>query len=188
MPLVKPGKFRIIGGQWRGRRFPIPALDQVRPTPDRVRETLFNWLANMIVGARCLDLFAGSGALGLEAVSRGAAEVVMVDRCPKVIAHLRAIRQSLPAAPIDIVAADITQPLSLGAGGFDVVFLDPPFRQQLLPRILPLLVPYFSQHCSIYVESEAETPLDPGVLPNGFTISKAKQAGQVAYYLLRNDE
>ena len=108
-----PGRFRIIAGRWRGRRFPVPAVPGVRPTPDRVRETLFNWLGPLIPGARCLDLYAGSGALGLEALSRGAGEVVFVDQ------------SAAACAAIDAAL-----------GTLDIVFLDPPFRQDRVETLL----------------------------------------------------
>ncbi len=124
----KPHTIRIIGGDWKRTPLPVLDLDGLRPTPDRVRETLFNWLGQDLEGRRCLDLFAGSGALGFEAASRGAASVVMVERHPRAAQQLRALKDKLAARAIEIAEADA---LRIAAGlaprSFDVVFVDPPF-------------------------------------------------------------
>ncbi|MGQ9862063.1 MAG: 16S rRNA (guanine(966)-N(2))-methyltransferase RsmD [Thiobacillaceae bacterium] len=127
---------RIIGGVWRSRVIDFPDLPGLRPTPDRVRETLFNWLGQRLDGRRCLDLFAGSGALGFEAASRGAAEVVMVERDARAIASLRAQAVKLGAAQVRIVAADGLDFLAGECGRFDLILLDPPFDSgQLAPAL-----------------------------------------------------
>ena len=132
----QPGRVRIIAGRWRGRRLPVPDLPEIRPTGDRIRETLFNWLTPIIVGARCLDLFAGSGVLGFESGSRGAAEVVLVDRSRKVTAVLERETNRLNAESMTIVCADAMQWLSQSRErGFDVVFLDPPFNYEGVSEI-----------------------------------------------------
>jgi len=134
-------RLRIIGGQWRGRRLEFPDVPGLRPTPDRVRETLFNWLQADIVGARCLDLFAGSGALGLEALSRGASRVVLVDESPVATRQLEDNLQTLRTDDARIVRLPVQTFLARGPGDarYDVVFLDPPFAQGLIPPSLQLL-------------------------------------------------
>ncbi|HJV94446.1 MAG TPA: 16S rRNA (guanine(966)-N(2))-methyltransferase RsmD, partial [Albitalea sp.] len=121
-----PGRLRIIGGRWRGRRLEVPESEGLRPTPDRVRETLFNWLGRDLSGLACLDLFAGSGVLGFEAASRGAARVVMVERERETLEQLRANRAALDALQVEIVPGDAFEYLARGGERFDVVFLDPP--------------------------------------------------------------
>lgn len=122
-------KVRIIGGKWRGRNISFPDVPGLRPTGDRMRETLFNWLAPVIPGARCLDLFAGSGALGFEALSRGAASCVFVEQHATVAAQLRETARVLDAATAEIVCMDMRQWLATQSAPFDVVFLDPPFAE-----------------------------------------------------------
>ncbi|TPW17985.1 MAG: methyltransferase, partial [Halothiobacillaceae bacterium] len=117
---------RIIGGTWRSRRLEFPTVEQLRPTPDRVRETLFNWLQHRIGGARCLDLFAGSGALGFEALSRGANEVVFVEIDPAAVQALRANAQRLQADNAQIIHEEALRYLAKPADPFDIIFLDPP--------------------------------------------------------------
>ena len=132
-------ELRIIGGTWRGRRLRFPPQEEIRPTPDRVRETLFNWLGPRVVGARCLDLFAGSGALGLEALSRGAAEVTFVERDGVAVRELRARLTEWGAVGGQVEHTDAVRFLGSTARPFEVVFLDPPFASGLLPRIATLL-------------------------------------------------
>jgi 16S rRNA (guanine966-N2)-methyltransferase len=178
---------RIIGGTWRGRTWRFPA-GEIRPTPDRVRETLFNWLAPGIAGARCLDLFAGSGALGLEALSRGAARVVFVEQAP---AAARELRRTLTLWGGDRAAAAHLHTGEAGAylGGkpeaFDVVFLDPPFAGNLLEQVAARLETgaWLAPGALIYAECAAREGLPP--LPTGWLVSKAGRAGEVGYHLLR---
>src|SRR5580698_5835812 len=129
---MQPGWVRIIGGKWRGRRLPIIAVPDLRPTPDRVRETLFNWLAPIMPAANCLDLFAGSGVLGFEALSRGAKHVVMVDQSPQIIQQLQTIALTLKTNDLDIYCATVPEQLAESHTVFDVVFLDPPYQANLL--------------------------------------------------------
>ncbi|MBD3609293.1 MAG: 16S rRNA (guanine(966)-N(2))-methyltransferase RsmD [Gammaproteobacteria bacterium] len=175
---------RIIGGQWRGRKLQFPDIEGVRPTPDRVRETLFNWLQPVITGARCLDLFAGSGALGWEGLSRGAATMTMVEKAPAVARYLQQTGQLLQAEGARIQCADAVQYLQGEAEPYDIIFLDPPFRQGLLATCLESLISgrWLSEHALIYTEVEKE--LSPFPLPDGWQVRRHKQAGQVAYYLL----
>jgi 16S rRNA (guanine966-N2)-methyltransferase len=175
---------RIIAGGWRGRRLTFPDVDGLRPTPDRIRETLFNWLAPRLSGARCLDLFAGSGALGFEAGSRGAARVVMVERGAKVVASLRANRERLAANAIEIVHQDAASYLRGAPESFDVVFLDPPFGD---PDALPASVQrltgagWLGAGARIYVEMPVKMPL-VGV-PDSWVLLKDKRAGDVSFRL-----
>ena len=134
------GRFRIIGGSWRSRRLPVPADAEVRPTPDRVRETVFNWLAPVIEGARCLDLYAGSGALGLEALSRGAAEVTFVDRAPAVRRHIEDCLRLLDCDRGVTVCRDALAYLGGAPARFDIVFVDPPYRLGLAGPVMARLV------------------------------------------------
>jgi len=177
-------QLRIIGGRWRGRKVPFAALPGLRPTPDRVRETLFNWLAPVIRGSRCLDLYAGSGALGLEAASRGAAGVVMVDHAGEVVGSLREQLAILDAGEVEVIQADVVQWLQGPAQAFDVVFLDPPFRQGLLSETMRLLEEngWLAADAFIYIEAEKDLRPD---LPEGWEIYRSKQAGQVGYQLVR---
>ena len=133
-------KVRIIGGQWRGRRLPVPPVEAVRPSPDRVRETLFNWLAPRLPGARCLDLFAGTGALGFEALSRGASAATFLDTNALVLRHLEAMRAMLAAVNCEILGYDARAWLAQREPiAYDVIFVDPPFAAGLSDELLSLL-------------------------------------------------
>ena len=168
-PLPPAGKVRIIGGRWRGSRLDVPAVDGLRPSPDRVRETLFNWLQGDIGGARCLDLFAGSGALGFEAASRGAGEVVMIERDPRALAALAAAKARFGAGQVEVVGADALAWLARDADRqFDVVFVDPPFAAGLQRQVLDALVPWLSPVARVYVESARSEPGQdlPGFVPH----------------------
>lgn len=177
------GRFRIIGGEWRSRRLPVPDAAEVRPTPDRVRETVFNWLAPVLQGARCLDLYAGSGALGLEALSRGAARVVFVDRAPRVCAQLRSNLELLGCARAEVLCMDAMSCLEGRASPYDLVFLDPPYGKGLLEPLLSRLAaqPWLAAGGRVYLEQEAGAPLPP--LPAGWTLARSARAGQVSYHL-----
>ncbi len=177
-------QLRIIGGQWRSRKLTFPDSAGLRPTPDRVRETLFNWLQPIIHGARCLDLFAGSGALGFEALSRGASEVVMVDCDAQVTAFLRKHIDNLHAQGAQLVQADALNYLAAEAppAPFDIVFLDPPFRHNLLLPCCQKLEEqaWLKAGARIYLEAESEFTL---ALPQNWRITHSKRAGEVGYYL-----
>lgn len=177
--------FRIIGGTHRGRRLAFPPEEAVRPSPDRVRETLFNWLQPVISGARCLDLFAGSGAIGLEALSRGAAHVTFVDRSPGVI---RAIREHLgrlrEGGRAEAITSDVAAFLrSPPAQCFDIVFLDPPYAAGLLEPACQALEfgDWLAPQGRIYLECDAKTGLPE--LPDNWQLVRAGKAGQVAFHL-----
>jgi 16S rRNA (guanine966-N2)-methyltransferase len=173
------GRLRIVGGEYRGRRIDVPARAAVRPTPDRVRETLFNWLGQRLDGAVCLDLFAGSGALGFEAASRGAARVVMVEQDREVLAALRRSREALGAAAVEIVAGDAGAWLARGDERFDLVFLDPPFGQNAGEALLERLPSRLQGGARVYLE--AARPAAP--VPPWRELKRAR-AGQVSYQLL----
>jgi 16S rRNA (guanine966-N2)-methyltransferase len=177
------GGLRIVGGLHRGRRLPVPDEPGLRPTADRVRETLFNWLAPVIAGARCLDLFAGTGALGFEAVSRGAAEVVMVERSAAVARQLTANARALGADQALVIRADALEWLAGEGRPFDVVFLDPPFAAALLGPACERLSArgWVGPGARIYLEAAAKPGLPP--LPAGWSLVRDRRAGQVRYAL-----
>ncbi|HSH29112.1 MAG TPA: 16S rRNA (guanine(966)-N(2))-methyltransferase RsmD [Thiohalobacter sp.] len=186
-------QLRIIGGEWRGRRLKIVDQPGLRPTPDRVRETLFNWLAPVIAGSRCLDLFAGSGALGLEAASRGAASVTLVEKAGAPARQLGSNIELLQAGHRLVLAQRdalrfLDQP---PAAPFDVVFLDPPFGQGWLARCLPGLTQPGWLVPGAYVYIEAEQELDSAalqaLLPVGWQLVRSKKSGEVGYHLARAD-
>jgi 16S rRNA (guanine966-N2)-methyltransferase len=180
-----PGKVRIIGGAWRGRKLPVLEQAGLRPTPDRVRETLFNWLAPVIEGARCLDLFAGTGANCLEALSRGAAEAVMVEHARHVAAQLRQNVATLNALGAEVVETDALDYLKRAVQPFDIIFLDPPFASDLIARCSALIEErgWLKPGGLVYVE--APRAMQPLPLPASWETAKSKQAGQVGYHLLR---
>lgn len=203
---AQPGKVRIIGGRWRGTRLNVADAPGLRPTSDRVRETLFNWLQPMLPGARALDLFAGSGALGLEALSRGAAGAVLVERDPALAAELRALAARLPGGEAaQVVQADALawlaqQPVAAthaagqgvaasseniaaaGAPGFDLAFVDPPFAAGLWEAVWPLLLPRLAPTAWLYVEAPLEAPL---ALPAPWVAHREGATREVRYALYR---
>jgi len=182
-----PSSVRIIGGAWRGRKLEFPAIEGLRPTPDRVRETLFNWLQNYLPGARCLDLFSGSGALGLEALSRGAASVTFVDQAPEVINQLRSNLNTLKAQNAELIGRSAPEWLQQRPVNeevrYDLVFMDPPFRKGLAAPVCTLLEQrqMLADGALIYLETETELQLEQ--LPQNWQLYREKQAGQVAYRL-----
>lgn len=186
--MLSGGEVRIIAGRLRGRRLRFPSHEGLRPTSDRVRETLFNWLQPWIVGARCLDLFAGSGALGFEAASRGAAEVVMLEQARKVLDALRVNRDRLGTGGVDLVAADALTWLAGPARPFDLVLLDPPFDQGLLGPCCSRLAEggWIRPGGFVYLEADARAGLPP--LPVGWSWYRRGRAGQVAFGLARTAE
>lgn len=178
-------RVRIIGGRWRGRQLPVADVGGLRPTPDRVRETLFNWLQAYIEGAHCLDLFAGTGALGLEALSRGAQSVTLVETDRNAVSVLRQSIDSLQATDAQLVEADGVAWLRSASRPFDIVFLDPPFRQGLVMQCCELLEQqgWLAANALIYIEAESETGLPE--LPRHWQPLRSKTAGQVSYHLLQ---
>jgi 16S rRNA (guanine966-N2)-methyltransferase len=172
-------QIRIIGGDWRSRVIFFPDVTGLRPTPDRVRETLFNWLGQRLDGKVCLDLFAGSGALGFEALSRGALQVVMIEQSRPIARALHETAQRLSATSAEIVNAEALSYLGGPTRPFDIVFLDPPFSQALLPGVLAMLPAWLTANGRVYVESE------PGFEPGAeWKILKQRRAGQVKFQLM----
>ncbi|HEY6865503.1 MAG TPA: 16S rRNA (guanine(966)-N(2))-methyltransferase RsmD [Burkholderiales bacterium] len=178
----RPNTVRIIGGRWRSRIVDFGDVAGVRPTPDRVRETLFNWLGQTLADLDCLDLFAGSGALGFEAASRGARSVVMVEKHPRVLESLRASARALDAANVRLVHGDALEFLRVPGVRYDVVFVDPPYRLALAEQALSLLPPVLAPDARVYVESDA-----PLRVAAGWTMIRQARAGQVHYHLLGRD-
>jgi 16S rRNA (guanine966-N2)-methyltransferase len=174
---------RIIGGRHRGRRLRFPAGVALRPTPDRVRETLFNWLQPRIVGARVLDLFAGSGALGLEALSRGAASVTCVEKDRRAAAAIEALAREWNETGVRVACADALDWLASPDGVFDIVFLDPPYDAGILAPAAAALVQHqrLAADARVFVESRAREPLP--VLPAGWRSLRSGCAGEVGYHL-----
>jgi len=184
---TKSNQVRIIAGQWRGRKLAFPDIDGLRPTSDRIRETLFNWLAPVLPGASCLDLFAGSVALGFEAASRGAARVVMNERNPLVVRALQDSKARLAADQVEVLGGDAQNCLARCVGPFDVVFLDPPFSQpHLLAATADLLARgnFLKDGTYIYVETPSDADFND--LPAGWQLYRQKQAGAVSYRLYRS--
>ncbi len=173
-------KVRIIGGELRSRMISLPDAEGLRPTPDRVRETLFNWLGQTLYGRTCLDLFAGSGALGFEAASRGAERVVMVERNPAVLRALQDNVKKLGCANVFIQGQDGLEFVSRDAQQYDVIFLDPPFQSDYLPRLLEILPHRLNKNGVVYVESGAAITVPPP-----WQVVKSGKAGQVHYQLLQ---
>jgi 16S rRNA (guanine(966)-N(2))-methyltransferase RsmD len=176
-----PGFVRIIGGRWKRSRLPVTDAPGLRPTPDRVRETVFNWLGQDLTGRRCLDAFAGAGALGFEAASRGAAEVVLIERDRRLAASLTQTAQRLEGDRIiRVVAADAIAWMARAApGSFDVVFLDPPFDSSLAAPALAAALPLVADRGLVYVEGPAEPAVPPG-----WALLRSGRAGAVQFGLI----
>lgn len=179
---------RIIGGRWRSRQFRFLDLDGLRPTPDRVRETLFNWLQMDIAGSRVLDLFAGSGALSFEALSRAAAKATLIERDRQQVKSLRAIREQLQAEQADIIEADSLRWLATAAAPqqpYDIILVDPPFHQDLVASVLAALVAkgWLMRAAWVYIETE----LAPEAIaaPDGMVLHRQTRAGMVHALLYR---
>jgi 16S rRNA (guanine966-N2)-methyltransferase len=178
-------ELRIIGGTWRGRRVRFVPSPELRPTPDRVRETLFNWLQPVIAGSRCLDLYAGSGALGLEALSRGAERVVFVDHEPAAIEQLRSTLTMLKSAGGELRLTPAQRYLASTPEPFDIVLLDPPFADESLQAICVALESrgWLAPAASIYIERPARE--GPPPLPATWSLHRTGRAGEVGYHLAR---
>ena len=174
---------RIIGGLFRGKKLQFPDVEDLRPTPDRVRETLFNWLMADIRDARCLDAFAGSGALGFEAYSRGAAQVVLIEQSAAAYSNLKKIASAFNSPKLSVLQADACKFILTSKQQFDIIFLDPPFAANLLPQCLSLLAQsnLLPTDGLLYLESAQEIILDPAIWQK----IKLKSAGQVVYGLYK---
>ncbi len=177
------GQLRIIAGKWRSRKLAFPQQEELRPTPDRVRETLFNWLQADIPGSRCLDMFAGSGALGFEAASRGAGEVVMIEQRRDTASALTDNIKLLDADNLQIVIADAVEWLRNNQRAFDIVFLDPPYKSGLLGQCCEILQSgqSLAENAKIYLEHARGD--DAIAIPDSWECLKDKSAGQVTYKL-----
>ena len=184
----RPGRLRIVAGKWRSRLLPIADQTGLRPTASRVRETLFNWLSSDIRGSRCLDLFACTGALAFEALSRGAASATMIESSPKVVDLLRSSAGLLDATDARIDCANAMSFLNRPASErYDIVFLDPPFSDDLVEECCQLLHSndWLADDAAVYIEQDKSRPLPS--LPAGWTITKDKIAGHVRFVLVRLD-
>ena len=183
------GQLRIIGGQWRRRTLHFPAIDTLRPSPDAVRETLFNWLMPYIRGCVCLDLFSGSGAFGFEAVSRGAAKAILVEKSPQAVKYLNQSSQALNAGTlIEVRHQNAEKYLNSSKTKFDLVFLDPPFQEQILENICNKLIEYnrLNPDALIYIETpKSNTPLP---IPSSWHIIRQARRGQVQSTLINSRE
>jgi 16S rRNA (guanine966-N2)-methyltransferase len=176
---LSANEVRIVGGEWRSRRIRFTPIEGLRPTPDRVRETLFNWLGQDLAGVTCVDLFAGSGALGFEAASRGARRVVMVERDRTALASLERNRDALPAPQVEVVRMDALEFLRCNTAEYDVIFLDPPFAADMWSRLIPLLAARLKRDGRVYCEAG-----DDLQWPQGWGVEKQGRAGQVHFQLV----
>ncbi|MBG9389546.1 16S rRNA (guanine(966)-N(2))-methyltransferase RsmD [Caenimonas aquaedulcis] len=180
-----PHEVRIIGGQWRRTRLAVADLPGLRPTPDRVRETLFNWLGQDLTGWRCVDAFAGTGALGFEAASRGAAQVLLVEQEPRLVSQLRATADKLRAIGVEVKRANaLTVLAGLAPGATDLIFLDPPFDAKLFDKALAAAAPALRAEGFIYLEAPAAWS-DEALAPFGLAAWRHLKAGAVHAHLLR---
>jgi 16S rRNA (guanine(966)-N(2))-methyltransferase RsmD len=176
---------RIIGGQWKRTRLPVADKAGLRPTPDRVRETLFNWLGQDLSGWRCIDAFAGTGALGLEAASRGAADVLLVEQDPDLVDGLRALQARLGAPAVKVQRANGLSALAaLAPGSVDLVFLDPPFDANLYDKALAASAKALAPQGLVYLEAPAAWD-DAALAPHGLSVWRHMRAGAVHAHLLR---
>lgn len=178
-----PREVRIIGGQWKRTKLAVRDKPGLRPTPDRVRETLFNWLGQDLTGWRCIDAFAGTGALGFEAASRGAAQVLLVEQDPELVDLLRAAKSRLQAQAVEVQRGNGLSALASAPGRFDAVFLDPPFEANLWDKALPAAAAALAPGGVIYLEAPAAWS-DVQLAPFGLTVARHTKAGAVHAHLL----
>jgi len=183
-PAHAPHELRIIGGRWRRHRLPVPDAPGLRPTPDRVRETLFNWLGQDLAGWTVLDAFAGTGALGFEAASRGAAAVQMLERDGALVRGLAASKAKLGADAVTVTQADAIAWMKRATAQFDLVFLDPPFDAGLFEPALAAALPCVVPQGWIYLEAPAEHAAGP-LADVGLERYRHARAGAVHAHLLR---
>ena len=179
IPMAKTGRIRIIGGQWRSRILRFSDSKDLRPTPDRVRETLFNWLRDKIADSVCLDLFAGSGALGFEAASHQAREVVMIEKATRVVRDLHENANALEADNISIINNDYLRFLENCDQKFDIVFVDPPYRFENIDLISRTIDQSSLLNSDARIYTESSKPLLPSTLPSSWRIIREKRCGQV---------
>lgn len=180
--MPRAGRIRVIGGRLRGSKIDVPHSQGLRPTPDRVRETLFNWLQPVVAGARCLDLFAGSGANGIEAISRGAAALVLVEREAKLVQGLRDVASRLKLENTEVIRADALAWLKQPGRPFDLVFMDPPFAQDLAPKAARSLEDngWLAPAAMIYMELPSDRAAD---VPDNWQVHRQGRAGALGYTL-----
>ena len=178
--MAASNRVRIGGGEWRSRLLSFPDVPGLRPTPDRVRQTLFNWLGQDLHGLHCLDLFSGTGVMGFEALSRGAAQAVMVEKSLPAVKALQANKAALHAEKARILQQDALQFLAQNREVFNVIFVDPPYEQGWLPKLLPLLAPHLASDGAVYVEAEFALADD-----ETWQVIKHGKAGNVFYHLLK---
>lgn len=184
----RPGAVRIIAGKWRRRRLKVVDAEGLRPTPDRVRETLFAWLGARLADSRCLDLFAGTGALGFEAASRGAKEVLMIEKDRTLVAALNEQRASLDAREVRVIQADAIHWLESGTDQFDIIFVDPPFERYSLDALCDRIdrTGRLDRDGAVYLETGAGAGAPH--LPEGWSLLRSNRAGQVRYYLATKNQ
>ena len=186
--LKPPGEIRIIGGLYKRSKLVVPDKPGLRPTPDRVRETLFNWLGQDLTGWRCADVFAGTGALGFEAASRGAADVLLCEQDPALVLQLKAVQARLKADGVRIERGDGLSALKrLDAGSMQLVFIDPPFESNVFEPALKAAAQAISPTGLIYLEAPRAWT-DEELLPLGLRIQRSAKAGAVHFHLLARDE
>ncbi|WP_083383926.1 MULTISPECIES: 16S rRNA (guanine(966)-N(2))-methyltransferase RsmD [Cupriavidus] len=184
-PRRTPAQVRIIGGRWKRTPLPVLEAEGLRPTPDRVRETLFNWLGQDLTGLSCLDLFAGSGALGFEAASRGAAQVTLVEANPRVAKQLRDNQYRLDAAQVRVIQGDaFAVAAGMPTAGFDVVFLDPPFAEDWLGPALEHAARLSRPGGLVYVETDRALTGPQAPVPASLELVRQARAGAVHFHLL----
>ena len=183
--MTRKNTIRVIGGRYRGRRIRFGDAPGLRPTPNRVRETVFNWLRPSLPGARCLDLFAGSGALGLEALSQGAAEVVLVESNRRAAANIQSLLQEFGASGATVVNIRAGQYLNRSPDPFDLVFLDPPFHRGMIAPVCADLSNkgWLKPGALVYIEAEQQ--IESGDLPGNWRLLKNKTTGEVVYQLFQ---
>ena len=183
-----PGEIRIIGGLYKRSKLAVPDKPGLRPTPDRVRETLFNWLGQDLTGWRCADVFAGTGALGFEAASRGAVEVLLCEQDPALVLQLKAVQARLKAEGVRIERGDGLSTLKrLDAGSMQLIFIDPPFESNVFEPALKAAAQAISPAGLIYLEAPRAWT-DEELLPLGLRIHRSAKAGAVHFHLLARDE
>jgi len=179
------GQVRIISGHWRGSKLPVETYPGLRPTSDRVRETVFNWLQSQIAGKRVLDCFAGTGALGFEAASREAAEVVLLEKVPALANSLRETAARLKAGNVKIETSDSFAWLSRPVNHrFDLIFIDPPFGSDYAQKILPMLTPWLADRAWVYVETGRSTLIE---VPDSYQLYREGSTREVWYRLFRHE-
>lgn len=179
---------RIIGGKWRSRKVNFTGKDGLRPTPDRVRETLFNWLAPYIVDTICLDLCAGSGILGLEAISRGAKRVYAIENDEESVKNIKENKERLEAINLTIMHKNVITWLQTAPIPADIVFVDPPYKLNLLNQIFGLLEDNLWVHANSFIYFEQDKPFEVNTLPKNWQLWRESKAGNVYYYLARKEQ